>query len=474
MRCSAKARLVRLIALVGLLSGAVPGGVAVGRAAPGGAVDGMGVVASGLAKPRGFAWDAYGSLHVAVAGPGYTASSVGPASSVAKIENGCPTGVAAGLPSSLDPCRDVLGPFDVAFREGQLNVQQGATSDAKPDHLPYPNGLSAVESGGRFRLVADLTSWIYRDPVAEVPGDLNPLGEPVATIADEHGFWVLRANTGAVLRGTPEGSVSRVADLSRGHPVPVGFSPAPDRGVYVGFLTPAPHADGASKIVEVSATGEVGDVWTGLTTVTGIPVEPNGTRLALEMATGNTVEGGMRPGTGRVVRQTGATSLVEVVTGLDYPIAMEIGPDGGIHVGLPADGAADLDGAIVRVDPVQAGPIVFVSTRLAESKCARIQPLPSPHAAPSPLTEASPVAAAATPRSGDIAVESRNFDFSPHDLTLAVGASVAGSTAIRFTTPPRARLAGASTRAISKRGSHTATRPTSPVTIPMSASTTPT
>jgi plastocyanin len=215
-----------------------------------------------------------------------------------------------------------------------------------------------------------------------------------------------------------------VADLSRGHPVPVGFTAAPDGGVFVGYLTPAPHTDGSAKIVKVTDDGQVGDVWTGLTTVTGIAVESDGTLLALEMATGNTVEGGMKPNTGRVVRQTGPASLVEVVTGLDYPIAMRFGPDGGLYVGFPAYGAADLDGAIVRIDLSQPLPLTMDPALLDASTCAVAQPPLSPPAALAPTALATPVLADLTPRAGQIAVEIKDFTFVPADLALERGATV--------------------------------------------------
>ena len=77
---------------------------------------------------------------------------------------------------------------------------------------------------------------------------------------------------------------------------------------------------------------------------------PDGTLYAAEMATGNTDQAPfVSPGTGRVVRQTGPDSLEEVVTGLDYPIAMAWGPDGAIYVGGTGEesGKAGTSGAAV-------------------------------------------------------------------------------------------------------------------------------
>ncbi len=332
--------------------------------------DGITLVASGLANPRGFTWDADGTLYVALAGTGETATSVGAAASVVKIVDGCPVAVAAGLPSSQDPYKDVLGPEAVALLDGQLYVLQGATGPLAAMDPNRPNGIYAVEAGGGLRLVANLTAWINANPVANVPGDKNPLGEPFRMLAGTGGLWILESNSGEVLWVTPDGVVRRVADLSAEHPVLTGFALAPDGGVYVGDLTPAPHEDGTALIWHVAADGTVRDVWTGLTTVTGIAVAPDGTLYALEMATGNTFAGGMEPGTGKLVRQTGPAMADEVVTGLDYPIALDWGPDGALYVAFPAYGASDLSGAIVRIDLAHPRPIAMDAAILAGSRCA--------------------------------------------------------------------------------------------------------
>jgi hypothetical protein len=56
------------------------------------------------------------------------------------------------------------------------------------------------------------------------------------------------------------------------------------------------------------------------------------------------------PGTGKIVRQTGPDSSEDVLLGLDFPIKMAFGPDGALYVGLPAFGATDGQGQILRVD----------------------------------------------------------------------------------------------------------------------------
>ena len=130
------------------------------------AAGGITVVATGLSSPRGMTWDDAGALFVAQAGTGETATSVGPASSLVRIDGGCPVAVAGGLPSSFDPFRDVLGPSDVLILGGQMYVLQCATGLREEMNPATPNGIYAVQDDGTFTLVSDLTSWIVANPTA--------------------------------------------------------------------------------------------------------------------------------------------------------------------------------------------------------------------------------------------------------------------------------------------------------------------
>ncbi len=363
------------------------------------------VVAGGLENPRGVVWGPEGELFVALAGTGGTEMSevdsayeqengpvgVAATASVARIEAGCPVPVASGLPSTRGMNGHTQGPAAVAYLDQQLYVLEDA-GEGMQDVIPtQPNGVYAVEADGSTRLVADISSWINANPVANVPYDKGALGEPFAMLvaADGSALWVLESNSGQVLRVTPEGTITRLADLSEGHPVPSGLALAPDGGVYVGFLTPAPYPDAGSKVVEVAADGTVTDFWTGLTAVTGLAVGPDGALLALEMATGNLTEPPyLLPGSGRVVRRTGPTTQEEVVTGLDFPIAMALGPDGGLYVSGPAFGGEDDGGEIVRFALGGPEPIVVDPARLSVPACA---PMATPLAGDT--TGATPTAA---------------------------------------------------------------------------------
>lgn len=401
---------------------------------PGGATsaDGIAVVATGLYSPRGMAWDDAGALFVAQSGTGDTATSAGPAASVVRIEGGCPVEVASGLPSTFDPFRDVMGPEDIASLDGQLYVLQGATGLLDDMDPATPNGVYTVEADGSLSLLADLTSWILANPTGLTPGDANELGEPYRMQAGDGGLWVLESNRGELLWITLDGQVTRVVDLSADHPVWTALAVAPDGSVFAGTLTPSPHLESSARVVRITADGNVSDAWTGLSTVTGLAVGPDGSLYAAEMATSITPDGGMPPGTGRVVRQTGPDSLEEVVTGLEFPIAMELGPDGGLYVALPAYGANDQAGAIIRVDLDHPRPMVMDPSLLTGARCpnAGIYAVPRPDATPESLAnghnhDATPVAEPGDPSAaGAQSVTISGYAYDPTPLQIAVGTTV--------------------------------------------------
>jgi hypothetical protein len=318
------------------------------------------VIASGLPYPRGFTWGPDGLLYVALAGDGESPAPTDGLSaqprpdappSVIRIEaDGTVTPVAHGLPSRKDPYGDVMGPVDVAFYKDQLYVLQDAAGNIDGVGLDWPNGLYAVESDGSVRLVSSGTVFVGTYP-PEHEYHFVPLGEPYAMVADDEGFWIVDANRGLLIHTLPDGTSRTIADLSLNHPVPTAIAHSPDGNFYVGFLGPGPHTDGQQKIVKVTRDGIVSDYLTGLAMVTGIAVGPDGVLYALDMSTGNTADPpNIYPNTGRIARQTGPSTFDDVVTGLDYPISMSFGPDGGLYVSLPAIATGTDTGSIIRID----------------------------------------------------------------------------------------------------------------------------
>jgi hypothetical protein len=329
------------------------------------------IVASGLTNPRGMAWGPDGSSYVALAGIGGTTPGVpempppvgpfmgGPTARIVRIEDGCPVTVADGLPSTRDAEGGVVGVADLAILGGRLYalIAVGGDLSGNPGTT---NGVYSLSADGSTTLVADIAAWLAVNPpvvVPEVPEgfpkDFPYPGYPFAMVADEAigVLWVVDSDRGLVLTISPDGTIALVAELFAEHPIPTGIALAPQGGVLVGNLTSAPYLDGGAKVVHVARGGTVTEIWTGLTAVTGVAVGPDGDLYALEMSTGNTAEPPfLRPYTGRVVRQTGKNRLEEVMTGLLFPVALDIGPDGALYVAQPAFGAHDGTGVIVRFE----------------------------------------------------------------------------------------------------------------------------
>jgi len=352
------------------------------------------VAAGGLTNPRGLAWDSAGTLYVALAGTGGPRVSPGTSpqekafgryhggttASVAKVVEGCADTVAADLPSAMGKSGSSQGATALGFAGGQLYVLEDG---AGPVHgnPTTANGVYRIEADGGHTLVADLSAWMQAHPVSHVPWDYDPDGETFGMVAGPDALWVVESNSGQVLRVTPQGAIARVADLSDRHPIPTGPALSPNGGVYVGFLTPAPYTDGASKVVEVTPDGKVTEVWSGLTMVTAVAVGADGTLYALEMATDNASQPPyVHYAAGKVVRRTGQSTAADVAVGLTLPIAMAFGPDHALYVSSPAYGAPPGGGSVIRFD-IATGQVLDARHAVASGLCAAT-PSASPVASP--------------------------------------------------------------------------------------------
>jgi hypothetical protein len=319
----------------------------------------MQTVADGVANPRGFTWDTDGTLFLAVSGtggdnPGPEGSpfSGGDSASVATVRDGAVTTLAAGLPSSVWRDIDwVWGVMDVAILGDQLYalVGGGGAIHGNPD---TPSGVYRINADGTSAVVADLGTWVDDNPVAHTPPEGAPNnGSFFAMVPVGETLWVIESVNGQVLQVTTTGEVTRIADLSEDHLVPTGIVAAPAGGAYVGYLTSAPYPPGAAKVSHIAPDGAVEDVWTGLTTVTGLTLGPDGTLYAAELSAEITdAEPFLTTNTGRILRQTGPDSGEAVISGLDMPVAARFGPDGALYISTPAFGGDADAGQVIRID----------------------------------------------------------------------------------------------------------------------------
>jgi len=325
---------------------------------------GTSVAATGLTNPRGFTWDDHGTLYIALAGTGGGVMATTPApivegmgpfyvgmtAAIVRMDDGCPTPVVTGLPSAAHPLAGTYGVADVAILDGQLYALLVGGGEVR-DNPDWPSGIYAVNDDGTLEIVADLSAWTRANPTESVPWDYDPETGGFDMVAGHGLIWLSQPNRDEILTITPDGAVTRVVDLSREHPVLTGIDLAPDGGVYVGTLTAIPFPVGAARVLHVSPEGEVTEVWTGLTTVTGVAVGPDGTLYAAEMSAENLDEMPfLQPGTGRIVRQSGPDSAEPIASGLTFPLGLAFGPDGALYAGLPAIGANTGEGSILRFD----------------------------------------------------------------------------------------------------------------------------
>ena len=348
--------IVASLLTIALLAPAIPLGSHAQEATP---TAGMEIVADGIANPRGFTWGADGTMFLAVSGsggdrPGPEGSpfSGGATAAVATVRDGAVSTLADGLPSSVWRDIDwVWGVTDVAILGDQLYALNGGGGaiHGNPD---MPSGIYRIDAAGDATLVADLGAWVDEHPVANIPPEGAPNGGSwFAMVPVGDALWVTDAVNGQILAVTPTGAVTRIADLSAGHPVPTGLAADPNGGAWVGYLTAPPYAAGAAKISHVALDGSVEDVWTGLQAVTGVALGPDGVLYAAEMSTLMSGEGlFFTRDTGRIVRQTGPDSAEAVATGLDLPVAIRFGPDGALHVAVPAYGSDDGSGQLLRIE----------------------------------------------------------------------------------------------------------------------------
>jgi DNA-binding beta-propeller fold protein YncE len=258
------------------------------------------------------------------------------------------TGLASAVWRDIDW---VWGVNDVAILGDQLYalVGGGGVGHGNPDQ---PSGVYVIAADGSATLVADLGSWVDANPVEYTPPegapnegsffDMAPIGEAL---------WVVDSVNGQVLEVTPAGEITRIADLSEGHPVPSGIAADPAGGAYVADLTPAPYVERSANVRHISLDGTVTDVWTGLTAVTGLAVGPDGALYVAELSSQiSEDEPFLNEGSGRILRQTGPDAGEVVASGLDYPVALGSGPDGGLYVSVPAFGADNGTGEIIRLE----------------------------------------------------------------------------------------------------------------------------
>jgi hypothetical protein len=328
------------------------------------------VFASGLNNPRGLAFGPGGDLYVAEGGLGGSLMTtpaectqvpdLGPysggfTSRISKIDpNGVRTTVADGLPSSQTSAASgslVSGVADVAFVGGRLYALE-AGAGCSHGLLGTDNSLLRVNPDGTTTKVADLSQFLKSHPVANPnPGDFEPDGTWYSMVAVRGDLYAVEPNHGEIDRIDPStGAISRLIDISasQGHIVPTAL--AYKGNFFFGNLGTFPVTPGSESLFKVTPSGQIKTRATGLTTVLGLAVGPRDRLYALESMTAPGFPGPGELGTGQVVRIGPSGTQTVIATGLSFPTAITLGPDGALYVSnLGFGGPAPGLGQILRI-----------------------------------------------------------------------------------------------------------------------------
>jgi hypothetical protein len=317
-------------------------------------------VATQLNNPRGLKFGPDGYLYVAEGGVGGTTMDAvcdplqpGPPgpyaggfnSQILRISpSGQVTSVVSGLPSTQNQPGFVSGVADVAFLGNTLYGLIGGGGCTHGLANTY-NGVFRVD-GASAEFVADLGAYSRTDGVPPPP-DYEADGTWFSMVAVRGSLYAVEPNHGEIVRVSPDGAISRVAglDATYGHIVPTAI--AYDGNFYVGTLGTFDN-DFAGRVIKITPSGQTSVVVDGLKSITGLVVD-RGSLYILEDE-----EGFVAPCTGRVLRasRSGKLDAEPIASGLTFPTAMTLGPDGQLYVsnfGYFFGGGAGM-GEVVRID----------------------------------------------------------------------------------------------------------------------------
>jgi hypothetical protein len=319
------------------------------------------VVMKGLDNPRGLSFAPTGALYVAEAGRGGTGPCVdlrgasqcyGPSGAVSRLWHGKQDRIVSGLPSTISPTGEVIGPHDVtAFGLGFGQVTVGWGGDP---------ALRATlgAAGARFGSVLTVGfGHVLRSiDVAAFEASANPGGGPIdsnlygALAAPGGSTLVTDAGGNTLLKVGLTGSVSSLAsfpsrdDGRATDAVPTAVAVGPDGALYVSELSGAPFAAGAARIYRVVPGTEPTVAYEGFKTIMDIAFDGRALYV-LEYDSAPVFFGG--PGRLTRINQNGTRTLI--TDQLAHPTSVAVGHDHQLYVTNNGDSVGG--GEVLRIKP---------------------------------------------------------------------------------------------------------------------------
>jgi hypothetical protein len=327
------------------------------------------VYATGLNNPRGLRFGPDAHLYVAEGGVGGINSSalygctqvpgpIGPyfgsdtGARISEIVNGNRITVADKLPSSVTSQGQVSGVGDIEFIGNTLyGILAGAgCSHGVPD---IPNGVVKVLPNKKWQLVANLSEFVQNYPIANPDlEDFEPDGTWYSMVNVANELYATEPNHQEIDRISPyTGKVNRFIDLSLTFPGDAGWKGPTsliyhEGAFYFGTLGKFPIVSGDASVYKLTPDGKLTTYATGFETILGIAFDQFGALYVLENTTGNQFP---TPGTGDVIRIDPTGERTTIVTGLNLPTAMIVGPDDKLYISNWGYGGAIGDGQILQV-----------------------------------------------------------------------------------------------------------------------------
>lgn len=255
----------------------------------------------------------------------------------------------ATLPSVLAGM-EPIGGARLAMVDGALYATAGQMlGELGTDAMENSAAVLKIEDGQVSEVAS--TWMVERDQNPDgLQVDSHPYG---LTAAPDGSLWVTDAGGNSLLKVDPASGEIEVVTAFDGVPSPLP-SPARDNALltdpvptgvvvddsgtaYVSLLPGFPFVPGSSKVVQVSAGGEVSDYATGLTMLTDLRMAPDGNMYAVQV--GQFTEQGPVPNMGRIIRIKAGDASEVVVDGLSFPTSIDFNDNGDAYVTINGVGA---------------------------------------------------------------------------------------------------------------------------------------